>query len=429
MLQNNLYMRLEFLFTILYTLLFIWLVPAMPFVKNSGLGTLRVRICIVFKLGMGLAVAYYFAHTSIYNDYLGYNEDGRAQYELLITHPSLFLTDFTADADTYGWGGLLDASHSFWGYLRFNLLFKFIGIMGLVTRGNFYLNCLLFSSFVFFAQLAFYRIYADIYKQHQQKLLLLCFLIPSLLIYTACPHKDGLVFMGIGAVSFVLYRYLKTGKLGAKAIVLGLLALSCIFLFRNYVLIALLPALFTAWLCKVMPLSKTLVVAGSYLLYGTVFFLSGVLSPSASLPEAVVKRKADFAMQATGATDLPMRELRPSVTGFASNTPQAINHGLLRPYLWEFSNRAVWLTALELLAYQLLFVAFIFLRRKNGVALHVFNIYGLAFFLTMMLIIGYTIPNVGAIVRYRSLVWIFVLCPMVGCIDWGRLVLWRSKSV
>ena len=421
-------MRPEFLFTILYTLLFIWLVPAIPFVKNSGLGNLKVRMCILFKLMTGVAVAYYFAHTSMYSDYLGYNEDGRAQYELLLAQPKLFFTDFNADADTYGYGGLLDASYSFWGYLRFNLLFKFIGLMDLLTRGNFYLNCVLFSSFVFFAHIAFYRIYADIYQQHQLKLLLLCFLIPSLLVYTACPHKDGLIFMAMGAVSFVFYRYLKTGKLGIKGWVLSLLALSCIFLLRNYVLLALLPALLTAWLCKVMPLSKTLVVAGSYLLYASLFFLFGFVSPSANLPEAVVKRKADFALQAVGATDLPMRELRPGVTGFISNLPQALNHSLLRPYIWEFGNKAVWLTAIELMAYQVLFLAFILFGNLKTGGVHVFNIYGWAFFLTMMLIIGYTIPNVGAIVRYRSLVWIFVLCPMLAGINWQRLPFWRTEG-
>jgi len=46
----------------------------------------------------------------------------------------------------------------------------------------------------------------------------------------------------------------------------------------------------------------------------------------------------------------------------------------------------------------------------------------------MVLIIGYTIPNVGAIVRYRSIIWIFALCPMVCCIDWARLSFWQRKK-
>jgi hypothetical protein len=50
-----------------------------------------------------------------------------------------------------------------------------------------------------------------------------------------------------------------------------------------------------------------------------------------------------------------------------------------------------------------------------------FNLYGFAFFISMMLIIGYTIPNIGAIVRYRSVFWIFLVCPLLCNIKWPQI--------
>ncbi|MBC7867120.1 MAG: hypothetical protein H7X88_06275 [Gloeobacteraceae cyanobacterium ES-bin-316] len=421
-------MKLEFLITATYILICFWLIPQLSFVKNAGLGRLKVRLCFAFKMSVAIAAAYYFTHSPLYNDYVGYNSDGMAQYELLTTDPAVFFTDFTRDLSTYGLGGMLDSSYSFWAYLRFNLVFKFIGLMNLLTHGNFYLNCLVFSSFTFFAQLAFYRIYANLYPEHKLKMLLICFLVPSILIYTACPHKDGLVFLGIAAISFIFYRYLKFGLSGLKAVVVLILALCCIFLLRNYVLIALLPTLFTAWLCRVLPFSRALIFVGSYFLYAAIFFLSGQLSSSLSLPQAVIKRKSDFQMLPPGSTNLSMNELYPSVQSFAGNIPQAINHSLLRPYFWELRSTAARLTALELAAFQLILVAFIFFRKRNTGRPSIYNLYSIAFFLSMALIIGYTIPNVGAIVRYRSLLWIFVLCPMVASTNWEGMKLWRKAG-
>jgi hypothetical protein len=129
-----------------------------------------------------------------------------------------------------------------------------------------------------------------------------------------------------------------------------------------------------------------------------------------------------------GNTNIFMNALTPDFSGFLHNLPQAINHTLFRPYLWEFHSLGIILTALELLLYQLLVIAFIFFRKKKTMILNSFNIFGFALFMNMMLIIGYTIPNIGAIVRYRGMFWIFVLCPVVCNIDWNRLKFWAKTS-
>ena len=168
-------------------------------------------------------------------------------------------------------------------------------------------------------------------------------------------------------------------------------------------------------------------VGVSYAAYEILFFLSSYIYTSFSLPAAVIKRKGEFAARDGGVTDLPMNELYPTVKSFLINLPQAFIHILFRPYLWEFPGMSVMLTALELLFYQGILVLFLFFRNKKEKVVNNYNIYVFAFFFTMVIIIGYTIPNLGAIVRYRSLLWMFVLCPMVACIDWPRLAFRRTK--
>lgn len=422
-------MHIELIFFGIYILSCFYFIPRLRFIKNSGLRSLEIRFLLLFKLIIAIPCAYYFESVLPYSDWKSYNLLGREQYNLLLSDPILFFTDFGSNINKYGLGGIFDSSYSFWGYFRFTLLYKFVAVLDLLTGGNFYLNSIVFSSIVFFGHIAFYRLYTNMFPGNKVKILLLCFLLPSVLLYSSCVHKDGLVFLCAGLISFIFYSYLESkGSLTVRSAVIFLLAFFCIFLLRNYILVAMLPAICTALLCKILPYSKKAIISVSYSLYGITFFLSPHIHPSLNLPRAVINRKEDFESLAEGNTDISMNALYPTIKSFILNIPQAINHSLLRPYLWEFSNTGIILTALELLSYQILIVVYILFRNKKVHIFNSFNVYGFAFFISLMLIIGYTIPNVGAIVRYRSMVWIFVLCPVVCGIDWARFLARQNKK-
>jgi hypothetical protein len=126
-------------------------------------------------------------------------------------------------------------------------------------------------------------------------------------------------------------------------------------------------------------------------------------------------------MVSTGNTDIDLNDLKPNITNFLYNLPQALNHSFLRPYLFEFKMLSVNLTALEILIYEFLILLFIFYRKSKTDQLHWFNVFGISMMLHLFLIIGYTIPNIGAIVRYRSIFWIFLITPVLCNIDEKRI--------
>ena len=74
----------------------------------------------------------------------------------------------------------------------------------------------------------------------------------------------------------------------------------------------------------------------------------------------------------------------------------------MRPYLTEHLNFLYIPAGLEIFLYEILFLLLIFFRKKN---IHISPlIYFSCFFsISMFLVIGYTIPIIGAIVRYRSI--------------------------
>ena len=383
---------------------------------------MEVRLLLGAKLAIAVICAYYFLEILPYSDYKTYNMEGYLQYQLLKADPAAFFTDLGSGDANYSIGGLFNAGYSFWADIRFSLLYKVIAVFNLLTRGNLYLNSMLFSSLVFFGHVAFFRIFQDMYPRQKILLIVCCFLLPSVLMYTSCVHKDGIIFIALAAMCAVFYSFIKYGKLpGIISITVFGLAMLAIFLFRNYVLIALLPAMFTAMVCRALPVARMKVIITSYIIYSLLFFLSGSIAPSLNLPEAVVKRKADFANLLKGNTGLAMNDLQPRFTSFISNIPQALNHTLLRPYLWESPSASILLAALELLLYQILLIIFLLYRHKTKETISNFNVFGILFFVSMMLIIGYTIPNIGAIVRYRSIFWIRLLCPIVCNINWAKL--------
>ena len=398
-----------------------WLIPRLSFIRHTNLSSRQVQLLLAFKIFISLLAAYYFTNLSTNVDYLDNNEGGKFHYNLLLSNPVLFFTDFKNDIHTYGFGGLFKSENSFWAYLRFNLLHKFIAILDLFTWGNFYFNTIIFSTILFFGHIAFYRLFSEIYKGQQLAILITSFLLPSLLLYTSCIHKDGIVFLCLGIVSYIFYRFLSAQRrVTFKHYVFFVIALLAIFLFRNYVVIAIVPAMVSTLLCKIILQKRRLVLVTTYAFYFLLFFLSSFSHSFLNIPAAVVERKNDFATLLGGNTNIAMNELQPNFQSFVANFPQAINHALLRPYLWEFPQLSVLLTAFELLIYQLLIIAFIFFRKKQA-SPPLFNIFGLAFFFNMMLIIGYTIPNIGAIVRYRSIFWIYLITPVICNIDWGKL--------
>ena len=415
-------MHWEYLLSAIYIVAFLWFVPRGKFSVNSGLTVRELRLLIMAKMLIAVVCAWYFAKVLVKVDYMETNNEGMLQYQLLISDPGLFFTDFKTDISQYGLGRIFDTSGSFWGYFRFIVVFKLLAFLNFITRGNFYLNSIIFSSLVFFGHLCFYRIYNEMYPGKKILKILVCFFLPSLLLYTSCAHKDGLVFLSHGIAGYVFFCLLTNpGKIGIKKLLFFIGALLCIFLLRNYVLVALLPAMAITFVAGKLSRYRLWAVIGMYLLAMIIFFSTALLPGSLNLPAAVVNRKADFALLEKGGTGLNMKELEPTLKGFTRNTPQALNHVLLRPYPNEFANKGALLASLELYGYLALMAAFfLFGKRRNFTSIHLFNIYGMAFFVSMVLIIGFTIPNAGAIVRYRSLLWIFVLCPLVCNFPWPK---------
>jgi hypothetical protein len=359
----------------------------------------------------GIIVGWIAFNNDIHNDYWVLHNDGWQEHQLLIKNPGAFVSDLFYSPYTNKYGGFFNAVGSFWNDLRNNIIVKTIGIVDLLSRGNYYVNSLFFNTLCFFGQIAFYKLFRNIYPDKKYPIILGCFLLPSTLYFTSGVHKDLIVFTALAFYCLSLFSIVTT-SVSAKKIIVFILSAVIILTFRNFLFIALIPASLSFLVAIKLKKKPSLSFVSIYTGLIILVMLFTAMFVSFNPLNIITQRQADFIQLETAHSQIPITRLEPTITSFAKNLPEALNHGLLRPYLWETNSFFSLLTAIEWMAYLILFfMAFLFYTRyqKNNAFLY------FSFFLTifMLIIIGYTIPNTNSIVRYRSLYLPLIITPLL----------------
>ena len=148
----------------------------------------------------------------------------------------------------------------------------------------------------------------------------------------------------------------------------------------------------------------------------TIFFSTKYIHPKLDLPISITLRNRDF-IKLGGNSFLPQRKLEPTFTSFIQNAPQALNHALVRPYITEFLSPLYIVSALEILIIWIL-VSIWFFRYNDNPYKH--SVVQFLFLVSMVLLLltGYIVPQLGAIVRYRAIFFPFILVPIIATIGW-----------
>jgi hypothetical protein len=413
---------LEYILFVFYLLIACWLITKVSFVKNSGLGNNYVLVLFLIKVIAGLALGWLTLH--VYgkgNDYWNANRDGWIEYQLLWSHPKEYFTNIFHSQYEQGYGGVFDSFQSFWNDLRNNIISKVLSIFDIFSRGNYYINSLFFNFFGFLGHVAFYRIFIQLYK-NKWPVIACCFLLPSMLYFTSGVQKDSIIFTALGFLCYAVFTSLQLKKFSRKRIFVIAFVCVVLFLIRSYVLINILPALIIWILVKSYNWPPLRSFAIGYVILAALFFSINTIVPAVNPLKTVTDKQAAFFTLPRAATEIELDTLHPTVKSFLQNAPQAINHLLLRPYPTELPVKSQLPINIELMIYQLLLLIFLFIRTKKEPGHNdAFIVFGLFFALTMFLFIGYIMPNMGSIIRYRSIYLPFLLAPVICRINWYKI--------
>jgi hypothetical protein len=419
---------LSYLLFFVYLIALSWCLLNIRFISESGLNKKIVILLFVCKVAAGL-ISGRISQNAPSMDTWKYHEDAKVEYQLLFDHPSAYFTNIFNSGYADPYAGVLKTNKSYWNDLKTNLIVKFISVLDIFSGANYYVNVVLFNFLVFLGNMALFRVYCYRYKHHLNILAFTCFLLPSFLLFSSTIHKEGLIIAALGWLLYSFYNALNFTGFTPKKLIGIVFCFLVIFLFRNYVAVMLLPGL-AAWaICHYKKYTPIVTFSIVYLLFMAVFFNIHTVFPAIDPPGLIVQKQSEFFGLEKARSQILTPVLYPDFSSFVTNFPATVSHIIFRPFLTDYKLSTLLLPfSIELACYQVFILLFVFIRKKKNEN-DPFVLFGLFFAFSLLLIIGYIVPVIWAIVRYRSIYLPFILIPVILNIDWEKLTFKkRSKK-
>jgi len=376
-----------------YSLLIIYGLLKIPFVRNCGIRPVFVLLFFALHVFTGIL------HNWIAWRYYPGHGDPWQFYQLSFMYRTRLLSNFSRFIE----------DNSTLTYITHNGIIGINMLLNIFSRDNLNINTLLFSFPIFVGNIALFRVFRRRFHDASAAALTV-FLLPSTLFWTVCIHREGVLYMLLGLLTYAFDRWLTSPRLHRRSLYYCLLCLLLITYFRFYIILSLLPALFIWLLAEKPSLTRRLLppVAAITILTIILFFLVPALS--GRLAQAITARQLEFS-QLEGNSRLPLPLMDGTWTSIFRTLPAAFRNGLFEP-LPGSGGKALYLAfASELiLIWVFIFISLLW-RRSHPSGRQPFLAFCLFFSLSGLLIIGAMVPFAGAIVRYRSFFLPFLLAP------------------
>jgi hypothetical protein len=413
---------LEYLLFVVCLVLFAWLVTKVKFFTRSGLSQSQLVILFLLKVMAGIFygwIGLYYGGLAQMWDTWSFHTNSIQEYHLLFNNPHEYFTNLFKDPYESGVSKFFETTDSYWSDLKGNVFIKILSVFNILSFGNYFINVVFYSLITLFGPIAIYRVMKDAFPGKKIAVLLATFLVPSFLYWTSGIHKEGLIFTGISLIIYCIYFGSKEKKFGFKRIVCLLTGLLLILTLRNFIIIIIIPAIVAWLLSNRWPKYGLAIFSSLYLFFIILFFTARYINPSFDFPQAVVNKQQEF-MNLAGGSSIPIRQLKPDAISFLKNTPQAITLSTIRPYPSDVKHILSLAAAMEVCALLLMFILFL-IWPKNGLQSKNLVYFCIFFSTSILLAIGFSVNNLGAIVRYRSIILPLLVIPMAASIDWRRL--------
>ena len=399
---------------ILYLILFCFVISWIPFFKKSGISVWVLIGLFCIKVAVGVVYGMYLKTPAFVDkaDTWRFYRESLPETQLLLHHPLLFIKSIFTHSYTET-GGLFSGKNSYWNDLKDNIIIKLMAVCNVFTRNNYFTNVIFFNFSFLFGLVAFFKLVWFYSRTHKYCLLAAIFLMPSFLFWGSGIHKDGLLFSALGIVFYCFYHIIKKkGK--AKHWISFTICFLLLFLVKNYLAIALVPALFSWWLADRNHQRHQFYFMAVYA--GCLFALIviALLGDHTNVMVHVVNKHNEFLLL-NGNSAIKVPPLVATTESVIMYFPTAIDIAFVRPHLSEIKNASYALAFSEtLLSASIIILFLVFGKHKR--LMPPFYICCFYFVFSVLLLDGYTVTFTGAIVRYRSLMLPLLIAPMVAMI-------------
>jgi len=360
---------------------------------------------VLFKVLMGILYGYIFLHYYGGDDTWEYFSKSKVQTDILLTHPGEFIKEFLPGNSLQATHSFLQALYYYVHHFEFWFMVKFLAVLNLFSGKNYYIDLLLFDLLTIAGPLLLFKMLTDRFPEKSGMYYLLIFFIPSITFWCSGIRAESLILLCISVAIYNGNEYAQRRKV-KNAAGTGLAFLGFLFLRIQY-LIMFLPA-FIAFLYSVRKKQGGPVAFSRiYLALLLIFTISLFLPPAFQLSRPLIHAQQGF-LVLKGNTRYGLDSLHAGPVSFIKVLPQATANSIFRPYPWEGKALLQSLSSIEsifLIAAFLFFILSGQTKNKAGSALlWLFLFYAIP----QLIAIGYTVPFPGAIVRYRSIPFLFL---------------------
>lgn len=398
-----------------YGALLVYAMQRLPFHRAAGLSGKMLGGLFITKCLAGAFSTWMILRTQALPDVLMFQREAMKEYELLFSHPTDYLLNFFQAGYAHGHAGFLQAGESYWNDVTVNIIIKLLSLFNIFTGGDLYANGLFFNAVVFTGLVAWYRGFQRLFGVDGWPLWVSIFLVPGALVYSSAIHKEGLVMAGLGWGWYALSRLLGQQKLLGKYLLLLVLAAVFLVLQRNYVglaFLASLPVVIWGWN---RPRQAPLVATVLLLIGISAFFGLRLVHPSLDFPTWLAGKQAAFLGLPKGNTTVDLPVLDGQLSSYWRVLPTALDHGWLRPYGVDVERS--WLLLPFWVEWWLLLLGAVlslgWYLRRGAKPMLMYLSWMLLFSGIILIIIGYTVPVLGALVRYRTVLYPLFALPML----------------
>jgi hypothetical protein len=414
---------LEYILFAGYLIFFAWLVTKIKFFTASGLSKPQLVILFLLKVIAGIFYGWmglYYGDLAQMLDTWSYHHNGIVEYQLLGTNPGEYFTNLFHNPYQDGIQNFFGSSDSYWNDLKGNVFIKVLSIFDIFSFGHYYVNVIFYSLITMYGPMAVYRVMNDVFPGRKMAILAATFFVPSFFYWSSGLHKEGLIFVGISLIIYHIYFANKEKKYGAKRIAGIAAGLLLLLVLRNFLIIIIVPAIIAWLLANKWPRYGLTCFMAVYLFFSILFFTLRYVDSRLDFPKAVVEKQQAF-IQMIGNSSIPIKELQPNALSFFKTMPQAITLSAIRPYPKDIKHILSLAAALEINLLILLFIISLIWRTKQETQQKNIIYFCLFFSFSLLLGIGFSVNNLGAIVRYRSVIIPLLIVLVAAKVNWVRL--------
>ncbi len=423
---------MTFVLLLIYAALFVWFILRLKFFKIHGIRRVYILLAFVLKLVAGAALsALYYDHYEdrTTGDTYRFFDDATVMYSSLYEEdtPETYLrllfgigekTDPLAKKYYYT---MTHMERPFGvGFYNDNVtIIKANAFLMLFSFGYYPTHVLFWCFMSLIGLMALMRLLVVYFPRKKWAMFLAVFLLPTVVFWGSGVLKDGLLILGLGLFlrAFFHYIYGDFERRHAPGLIIGL---TLLVLVKGYVLFCMSPALIGLLLAKMTHGRKFwLIFSIPHVLAVLLIFIGPSIHPELDIAQKFrLKQEAFYNIaeqsQSGSVIEIPAVEKPADILLTA---PQALVTTYLRPWVWSKGNPLYIPSGLENLFLLLVLAIMVWnFRPPYGLIIPIIA-FSASFVLVLGVVIGETVPILGAVVRYKLPAFIFLFVLIFGLTD------------